>query len=84
MNGFMGVPPAYTFELARTLGVLQQLQVLLGGYATATLEDISSAIAGIQAEFGAQADLEGVIQQLVTRHLAEQYARRKAAREVAA
>lgn len=80
------VPPVYTPESRRTLGMLQQLQTKLSAstVGAATLadiafpnEEISVSLLALQIEFGEDALLEDVIQSLVVRQLAEQYARRK-------
>jgi hypothetical protein len=80
------IPPVYTAESRQTLGLLQQLQTTLSPSAVeaatladiaSTTEEISVALGALQIEFGQDALLEDVIQCLVVRQLAEQYARRK-------
>ena len=79
-------PPVYHGDTQRTLGVLQQLQVLLAHAPDAvTLDDVARQIEMLQIEFGPTAVLEDVIQHLVARQLAFQCAQRKAPQpEVAA
>ena len=72
------IPPVYLPDTKRTIGVLQQLQVLLahvGG--EVTLEDVVLQVAALQAEFGPGAVLEDVIQTLVVRQLAGQLVQRQ-------
>lgn len=72
---YLSIPPMYAEQLTRTIGVLQQLQVLIANDA-ATLDDVSHLVQAIQREFGAHTSLEQVIQSLVGRHLAQQVERR--------
>lgn len=74
-TGYLSIPPLYADQLTRTIGVLQQLQVLVADDA-ATLGDVSHIFLAIQQEFGAHTSLEQVIQALVGRHLAQQIERR--------
>lgn len=67
--------PVYEEGSCRCIGVLQQLQTLLGN--DATLTDVVRVVQRFQHEFGAQAQLEQVIQSLVGRFLEQQIAVRK-------
>lgn len=64
------VIPIYWDDSSRSVGVLQQLQILLRN--DATLADIAQVIQNFQREFGAQESLENVIQSLVGRSLKKQ------------
>ena len=70
--------PVYQSDLARTIGVLQQLQVLCSAQASdPSLADVVRAIGDMQREFGEHAQLEGVIQSLVGQHLSQQFVARR-------
>ena len=70
--------PVYRSDLSRTIGVLQQLQVLCAAQSNnPSLADLIRAVSDIQHEFGENAELEHVIQVLVGRHLAPQLAARR-------
>ncbi len=74
---------AYKDDLRQTLGVLQQLQVLIGTDATQnnpSLAEVSRMIHTIQREFGKQASLETVIQALVAQDIERQLTQRKTLR----
>ena len=73
--------PVYQSDLTRTIGVLQQLQVLCAGQYDASLADVIQAVRDVQRDFGEDAQLESVIQSLVGRHLAPQLAARRLARQ---
>ena len=63
--------------MLRTIGVLQQLQVLIGREAAErdpSLADLMGPIRAMQREFGRRASLEGTIQSLVVLDLEEQLA----------
>lgn len=74
--------PVYSSDLERTIGVLQQLQKLVAAPGTASLTDVVQIIRDIQREFGADSQLEHVIQVLVSRHLAPQLAARRQQRHL--
>lgn len=81
-----GFPPVYTDDLARLIGVLQQLQALMVAWNDPTLADLTRLVLAIQHDFGPGESLEQVIQALVGQHLATQMAhrdRRQARQEVA-
>lgn len=77
------VPPVYTDDLSRMIGVLQQLQYLMSTWTDPTLADVAILLQGIQQDFGPGESLENIIQALVGRHLSSQMARRKTSVEVA-
>jgi hypothetical protein len=64
--------PIYEDRICRCIGVLQQLQTLLSD--DATLDDVVRMLHNFEQEFGAQAQLESVIQRLVSRHVEQQVA----------
>lgn len=66
------VPPVYQNDLTRTIGVLQQLQVLCATQGDVSLADLIRVVRDMQREFGDQSQLEHVIQSLVGRHLCQQ------------
>lgn len=69
--------PAYSSDLARTIGILQQLQVLCAAQVNdPSLADVIRAVTDMQREFGEHAQLENVIQSLVGQHLSQQLAAR--------
>lgn len=68
------LPPRYETVLCRGIGVLQHIQTLLS--TDATLNDVARLVQGLQQEFGAQEQLEDVIQTLVSRSLKEQLSQR--------
>lgn len=75
--------PTYADDLSRTIGALQQLQVLMASWQTPTLADVAHLIVSMQQDFGSTAPLEQVIQTLVGQHLASQMAHRLSRKEVA-
>lgn len=73
-------PPSYKGDVLRTIGVLQQLQVVIGHEATErdpSLADLACLIRSAQREFGRSASLEGTIQALVVLDMERQLASRK-------
>lgn len=68
--------PVYRTNLARTIGVLQQLQVLCADDNT-SLADVIRAVRAMQHEFGENAQLENVIQALVGQHISQQLTARR-------
>lgn len=84
----LGVAPVYFTDLDRSIGVLQQLQVLLAADGDVNLADVAHLVLSMQQEFGPDASLESVIQALVVQHLERQLACRRGrmtgAQEVAA
>lgn len=74
-------------DIWRTIGILQQWQVLLAPLSnrsatTITLSEVGAATLALQQAFGATATLETIIQSLVAQDLREQLARRKSGIEV--
>src|SRR6266567_6728935 len=60
------LPPVYLTDLTRTIGVLQQLQVLCAStQVDVSLDDVIQVIRQMQCEFGERSQLEQVIQSLV-------------------
>lgn len=77
--------PVYLSDLERTIGVLQQLQVLCSAQGDVSLGDVIQVLHTMQQEFGRGFSLENVIQALVGRQLHQQLAaRRFSTREAAA
>ena len=70
--------PRYEDDLCRSIGVLQQLQMLVSN--NATLDDVAQVVQSFQQKFGVQEQLESVIQCLVSQSLGEQMAHRKTGR----
>jgi hypothetical protein len=71
------LPPSYTDDLARAIGVLQQLQLLMmSSWLNPTLADVAHLVLTVEHDFGSSAQLEQVIQALVGQHLAAQMAHR--------
>ncbi len=73
-------PLSYKGDVLCTLGVLQQLQVLIGREAAErnpSLADLVDLIRAAQREFGRRASLEGAIQALVVLDMEQQLASRK-------
>ncbi len=68
--------PAYADDLSRTIGALQQLQVLMAPWQNPTLADVARLVLRMQHDFGSSEPLENVIQTLVGQHLTSQVARR--------
>jgi CBS-domain-containing membrane protein len=75
----MFLAPSYTTDLARTIGVLQQLQVLLTprddpyrNVRAVTLQDVQQVLTVMQHTFDPTTQLEDVIQVLVGQHVYEQ------------
>jgi len=68
-------------DLARTIGVLQQLQVLCAAQGDASLADVIQVVHGMQHTYGKDSQLEEVIQSLVSQHLNQQHATRRLARQ---
>jgi hypothetical protein len=75
------VPPVYQNDLTRTIGVLQQLQVLCATQGDVSLADLIQVVRDMQREFGDQSQLEHVIQSLVGRHLCQQLTVRHSVRQ---
>ncbi len=76
------LPPVYQDDLTRTIGVLQQLQVLFATrQGDVSLADVIQVMRDMQREFGDQSQLEHVIQSLVGRHLCQQLAARHLVRQ---
>lgn len=73
--------PAYRSDLTRTIGVLQQLQVLCTQGDT-SLSDVIRVVRDMQSEFGESCLLETVIQSLVGQHLSQQLITRRLARQL--
>jgi len=72
------VPPVYQNDLTRTIGVLQQLQVLCATWqGDASLADVIQVVRDMQHEFGDQSQLEHIIQTLIGQHLSQQVAARQ-------
>lgn len=71
----------YQTETRRTIGVLQQWQVLLSPRCPTatevTLADVQAVTASLQEAFGVFTSLESIIQQLVSQDLREQIAQRR-------
>jgi hypothetical protein len=77
--------PVYSSDLTRTIGVLQQLQVLCAAQGDdPSLADVVRAVGDMQREFGENAQLEGVIQSLVGQHLSLQFTARRQQRHLEA
>lgn len=74
----------YHTDTRRTIGVLQQWQVLLAPCdamaATITLTDIQAVTLALQQAFGATTTLEAIIQQLVGQDVREQLEQRRQTR----
>ncbi len=71
---------SYNGDVLRTIGVLQQLQVLIGREAAEcdpSLADLVGLIRAAQRDFGHRASLEGTIQALVVLDMERQLASRK-------
>jgi hypothetical protein len=76
------ISPTYIDDLTRTIGALQQLQVLMAAWSDPTLADVAHLVGSMQQDFGPGESLEHVIQALVGCHLALQLARlRRVARQ---
>jgi hypothetical protein len=71
--------PVYQSDLTRTIGVLQQLQILVAAQRDASLADVIQIVRDIQHDFGEQSQLENVIQALVGQHLGQQLTTRRLA-----
>ena len=70
--------PVYQSDLARTIGVLQQLQVLCAAQDNDTsLADVIEVMRDMQHKFGEDSQLENVIQTLVGQHLSQQFSARR-------
>ncbi len=73
-------PLSYKRDVLRTIGVLQQLQVLIGHEGAErdpSLADLVGLIRGAQREYGRRASLEGTIQALVALDMKWQLASRE-------
>jgi len=73
-------PLSYKGDVLRTIGVLQQLQLLIGredAERDPSLDDLVGLIRRAQREFGRRASLEGTIQALVVLDMERQLVRRK-------
>ncbi len=74
--------PVYQDDLTRTIGVLQQLQVLCSALqGDVSLDDVLQVVRQMQYEFGEQSQLEHVIQSLVERNLKRQVLARRMAQQ---
>ncbi len=73
----IALPAVYATNLDRMIGVLQQIQALMGADGNVTLVDVAHLVMAVQQEFGEQESLENVIQALVSRQCAVQVAQRK-------
>lgn len=69
--------PVYQSDLTRTIGVLQQLQILVAAPGEASLADVIQIVRDMQHQYGEDSQLERVIQALVGRHLGQQIAARR-------
>ena len=69
--------PVYQSDLTRTIGVLQQLQMLVATPGEASLADVIQVVREMQHQYGEDSQLERVIQALVGRHLGQQIAARR-------
>ena len=75
-----GLPLSYDGDVRRTVGALQQLQVLIGrenAERNPNLADLLRLIRTVQRTFGRRASLESVIQALVAQDIERQLAVRK-------
>jgi hypothetical protein len=73
-------PLSYKGDVLRTIGVLQQLQLLIGredAERDPSLDDLVGLMRRAQREFGRRASLEGTIQALVVLDMERQLVRRK-------
>jgi hypothetical protein len=73
--------PVYQSDLARTIGVLQQLQVLCAAQGDVSLADVIGAVRDMQHAYGEDSQLEDVIQSLVDQHLSQQFITRRLTRQ---
>ncbi len=73
--------PVYQSDLARTIGVLQLLQVLCAAQGDVSLADVIGAVRDMQHAYGEDSQLEDVIQSLVVQQLNQQHATRRLARQ---
>lgn len=70
--------PVYSSDLTRTIGVLQQLQILCSAQSSdPSLADVIGVVRAMQLEFGEDSHLENVIQSLVGQYLSQQVATRR-------
>jgi hypothetical protein len=69
--------PVYQSDLTKTIGVLQQLQTLVAAPGEASLADVIQIVRDMQYQYGADSQLEHVIQLLVGKHLGQQIAARR-------
>ncbi len=69
--------PVYSSDLERTIGVLQEIQVLCAAQGNVSLSDVVQVLHAMQQEFGRGSSLENVIQALVGRQLHQQLAMRR-------
>lgn len=76
--------PAYRSNLTRTIGVLQQLQMLVAAPGEASLADVIQVVRDMQYQYGEDCQLEQVIQLLVGTHLGQQVAARRQLHHIAA
>jgi len=74
--------PVYQSDLTKTIGVLQQLQVLCAGQYDASLADVIQVVRDMQHDFGEDSRLENVIQALVGQHLGQQIVTRRLAHQL--
>jgi hypothetical protein len=76
------LPPVYLDDLTKTIGVLQQLQVLCSArQGDVSLANVIHVVHQMQYEFGEQSHLEQVIQNLVGRNLKRQMLARRLAHQ---
>ena len=76
--------PVYQSDLTRTIGVLQQLQMLVAAPGEASLADVIQVVRDMQFQYGEDSQLEQVIQALVGKHLGQQIAARRQLHHMAA
>jgi hypothetical protein len=74
--------PVYESDLTKTIGVLQQLQVLCAAQRDTSLADVIRIVGDMQRDFGADCQLESVIQALVGQHLSQQFSTRRLAHQL--
>jgi hypothetical protein len=76
------LPPVYLDDLTRTIGILQQLQILCTSVqGDVSLDDVIQVVRQLQNEFGERSQLEQVIQRLVGKHLNRQLLARRLAHQ---
>ena len=73
--------PVYQSDLARTIGVLQHLQVLCTAQGDTSLADVIRVVRDMQRAFGEDTQLESVIQALVGQHQLASHMTRRLSRQ---